>query len=103
MNFYENGINKLKENGVPEEYAKKIMQNVIKDSKENPQSINRIMHDRWNEDITDAPPLILNLVYYGIEPFALEFIKERCPDAFFRPVFDKEHPLRKEFDSRQKV
>jgi len=48
------------------------------------------MKGRWNEDVTGYPAMILNISLVAIRATALDYIKEKMPKAWFRPVFDKE-------------
>lgn len=48
------------------------------------------MKGRWNEDVTGYPAMILNISMLAIRSVALEYIKEKMPKAWFRPVFDDE-------------
>jgi hypothetical protein len=84
------------------EQAKEIMETVVKDSRSNPGSINRCMNDRWYENVDDYLPMILHLLFNGIEPFVLVYIKEKCPEAWFRPIFDRNHPLRIKYEEENK-
>jgi hypothetical protein len=93
MTFYEFGIKELTSRGMFNYQAVKVIKNVM--------SGNDLMQSRWNEDISGYPLLIRNFLWMDIEKEALNFIKISCPEAWFRPVFDKDHPLRKEFEAMQ--
>ncbi len=99
MKVYDYFVNHLEQMGMFKSQATEVMNKVVTESRENVESINREFKDRWGDDSNDYPPICLNLVFMGIEPIALEYIKETCPEAWFRPIFDKEHPLRKEFEA----
>lgn len=101
MNFYEFGVNEMKNRGMFKNQAEEVMQNVISDSESNAESVNREMEGRWGDSIDDYPPMLKVTVFMGIEPFALEYIKKNCPEAWFRPMFDRDHPLRKKFEEQQ--
>lgn len=95
MNFYKFGISELKNRGMFPTQAVAIMQKEVEENKE--------MTERWGEDTSYYPPMMKNILWMGIEQKALEYIKENCPEAWFRPVFDPEHPLRKQFEESQAV
>lgn len=102
MNFYEFGVDELKKRGMFESQANEVMDKAVLESHDNENSVNREMRDRWGDSIDAYPPMMKALVFMGIEPIALEYIKEKCPEAWFRPIFDKDHPLRKEFEEKNK-
>ena len=101
MNFYEFGYEELKKRGMFDEQAHEVMERVVLNSHSNENSVHWDMRDRWSDNINNYPPMLQPIVFMGIEPIALEYIKEKCPNAWFRPMFDKEHPLRKKFEEEQ--
>jgi len=101
MNFYELGIKELTSRGMFDNQAKEVMDRVVEDSK-NKDSANNSMNSRWTDDIDGYPAPMKVVIYMGIEPIALEYIKEKIPEAWFRPMFDKEHPVRKQFEDNKK-
>ncbi len=92
MNFYDFFINQLVQNGMFDNQAKAVVDKVMGN---NPQ-----MEGRWGEKTTEYPQNLTNIIWLSVKHEALEFIKENCPQAWFRPMFDKEHPLRKEFEKQ---
>ena len=92
MNFYDFCIGELVNRGMFENQAKEVMQRVM--TKENDT-----MAGRWQDKVSDYPPALKGVIWMGVEHETLEYIKENCPEAWFRPVFDKDHPMRKEFES----
>ncbi len=48
------------------------------------------MKGRWDEDVTGYPKMILSISLVAIRSVALDYIKEKMPNAWFRPMFDKE-------------
>jgi len=94
MNFYEWGINELQSNGLSSDQAEAIMKSEINE--------NTTMSGRWTDDIVEYPDFMKNILWLSIQRITLEFIKENCPKAWFRPLFDLDHPLRKEFEALQK-
>lgn len=92
MNFYNFFINQLTQRGVFEGQAKLIMDKVIAN---NPH-----MDGRWDELTINYPQQLTNIIWISVEQETLEFIKENCPQAWFRPIFDIDHPLRKEFEKQ---
>ena len=93
MSFYEYITNQLTQRGMFNNQAKEVIENVMKNQPE--------MDGRWEDDINGYPPALRNLIWVTVEHEALNYIKLRCPEAWFRAIFDKEHPLRKEFESNQ--
>lgn len=92
MNFYDFFINELVQRGMFDNQAKSVMDKVMAN---NPH-----MEGRWSEKTTGYPENLTNIIWLSVEQEALEFIKENCPQAWFRPMFDREHPLRKEFEKQ---
>lgn len=92
MNFYDYFIKQLTERGVFKNQAEEIMEKVMTN--------NPMMEGRWSERTSNYPENLTNIIWMGIEDEALKYIKENCPQAWFRPMFDKEHPLRKEFEKQ---
>jgi len=45
------------------------------------------MDGRWNHSFIDYPDLIRTLLWIAVKPIALEYIDEKCPQAWFRPMF----------------
>ena len=91
MTFYKFGTSELQKRGMFNSQAETVMQKVV--------AQNDQMDGRWNEDISEYPPMMKNLIWINIENEALKYIKKHCPEAWFRPVFDNEHPLRKKFEA----
>jgi hypothetical protein len=48
------------------------------------------MKGRWDEDYTGYPAPIFSILLVAIRNIAFEYIKENMPNAWFRPIFDKE-------------
>jgi len=94
MTFYEFGIKRLTEWGMFDNQAKEVMLREME--------TNEPMQGRWMENMESYPDIAKNIIWMGIEYTALEYIKEKCPEAWFRPLFDKNHPLRKEFEALDK-
>lgn len=99
MNIFEFGIEELKKRGLSENDARTVMEMAVKDSYENQHSLNWTIANRWGDDINDYPIIMQLMVFKGLEPIALQFIMKNCPEAWFRPIFDQDHPLRKEFET----
>lgn len=60
-----------------------------------------IRTNRLKKDMQNYPEVTKNIIWMGIELTTLNYIKENCPEAWFRPLFDPDHPLRKELDALQ--
>jgi len=74
----------LSEQGVFDEQIDEIMQRV----KSAPE--NASMAQRWNDLASDYPPTIMSLAWFSTKRHALEYIDEKCPQAWFRPLFVSE-------------
>lgn len=55
---------------------------------ERPEQVS--MRGRWNEDHTGYPASIFSILLVAIRHIAFEYIKRNMPNAWFRPMFDKE-------------
>lgn len=91
MNFKTLCEGYLKSNGLFDSQIADIMGNVILSHPE--------MKNRWLDNVNEYPEQLKTIVLMGVNHETLKYIKERCPDAWFRPIFDKEHSLRKKFES----
>lgn len=78
----------LQARGLFESQAKEIMETVLLDSKTNPQSTNAVISGRWNDAIENYPEEARATISMGIRPFARRYIEEKCPMAWFRPMFE---------------
>jgi len=101
MTFYEFGIKDLVSKGMFDIQATEVMNRVVIDSK-NKDSANNAMNGRWDDKVEDYPPTMSVVLSIAIEPIALEWIKDTLPEAWFRPMFDKDHPVRKQFEENKK-
>ena len=70
-------------NGVFPDMAEKIMAIVKADD------INKAMQGRWNEPPETYPSSVLAILWVSTKHTALEWIIENCPNAWFRPMFEK--------------
>lgn len=46
------------------------------------------MQGRMNDPLRDYPPSLHVIVWMGVKSVALKYIKETCPDAWFRSLFE---------------
>jgi hypothetical protein len=72
----------LTENGMFQDQA----DTVIKRYTETP--IGDSMKGRWDEDSDAYPSQLMPVVIIGLRHEALTFIIEKCPQAWFRPMFE---------------
>lgn len=49
-------------------------------------------NERWEDQEDNYLQILLRLLFQGLFVDALEYIDKNCPEAWFRPVFDPEHP-----------
>ena len=84
MSFYNYYLDELTKRGLFKEQAEQILERCIqkKDS----------MQDRWDEPIDSYPRSVLTTIWLNIKDEALDFIKETCPEAWFRPIFEMDIP-----------
>jgi hypothetical protein len=53
------------------------------------------MKHRWNDKTSDYPEGLLRVTWMLICTVVLEYIDEKCPMAWFRPMFDLKDPIHK--------
>jgi hypothetical protein len=53
------------------------------------------MRSRWNDQTTDYPEGLLRVTWLLICGEVLKYIDEKCPQAWFRPLFDLQDPIHK--------
>lgn len=87
MTFRQKAIELLYSNGMFREDAEKVVQNVIA------HPSNEAMQGRWDDDIAGYPPQMLNVLWFTVKSFAVEWIDENCPQAWFRPLFAGEEAI----------
>jgi len=46
------------------------------------------MQGRWDEDYTSYPKPVFSILLVAVKSVALEYIEEKMPNAWFRPMFD---------------
>lgn len=71
----------LQENGMMPMQADEVMQSFMHDQRDSG------MRGRWYDDPTGYPPVLYNLQWGLVCTYALKYIDEQCPKAWFRPVF----------------
>lgn len=82
--FKQKIIQDLTDSGFFPEQASEVFDRLV----EHPAQI--YMQGRWNDDYTSYPPMMLNILAVAVDSIALDYIKEKMPNAWFRPMFDKE-------------
>lgn len=45
------------------------------------------MDNRWNDKIDDYPPMAMTTLKISLNRVALEYIEDKCPEAWFKPLF----------------
>ena len=48
---------------------------------------NEAMEDRWNDDVEGYPSQLRAVLALSLNWWALQYIDETCPQAWFRPMF----------------
>lgn len=46
------------------------------------------MYGRWNDETDGYPPMMIPIVGVTVQLAALDWIKDHCPKAFYRPMFE---------------
>lgn len=90
MNFYDFFTKQLTSLGMFPNQAKDVMTITMERHSE--------MKGRWDEDITSYPQQLQNIIWLSIEDIALEYIEKNVPEAWFKPIFDRNSPIRKQFE-----
>lgn len=81
MSFYAHFMKELTVKGMFDDQAKAVMDRVIK--------VNKSMEGRWDNDISSYPRSVLVVISLSVSDEAVKYIKEECPEAWFRPMFEK--------------
>lgn len=77
---------KLQSMGMFENQAKGVMDSVV-------STQGSVMIGRWSDDVNDYPPVMTNILWLEVEVAALDYIDTNCPQAWFRPMFDRADPI----------
>jgi len=80
--FKEAVIEELTSSGFFPDQAQEVFERLVA----NPAQAS--MQGRWNDDYTGYPKSIYAIVLLAVKGIALEYIKEKMPKAWFRPMFD---------------
>jgi hypothetical protein len=81
MNFLEKIEFELQQNGMPETMAKAVLE-AYKAGEAKTH-----LATRWHEDVSNYPELLWNLVWVCVKNYALKYIDDHAPKAWFRIVF----------------
>jgi hypothetical protein len=52
--------------------------------------VTKSMEGRWGDEVSGYPDSVYAILWVSAKREALEYIKENCPQAWFRPMFDDE-------------
>jgi hypothetical protein len=85
MTFYEFFEDKLYNCGMFKDQCKEVLKLAMEDN-----VLNDTMDNRWNDKISDYPEFLLAIIWLSIKDAALKYIEENCPEAWFKPIFQKE-------------
>jgi len=94
MTFKQYFEKELESQGMFPQQAKDVMVSVI----ENDDTMN----ERWFEDVKGYPEALGNILRITVHQEATKYLIIHCPEAWNRPIFDVNHPLRKEFEAMNK-
>ena len=54
---------------------------------------NESMSGRWADDVGEYPAVMQRMVLLTINRYALRWIEQNCPDAWFKAMFDPADPI----------
>ncbi len=72
---------RLEQNGMFESQAKAVIQLMLEDE------VSSIMGQRWTENPDHYPPSLVDMLWVSCSRYALRYIDQHCPQAWFRPCF----------------
>ena len=87
---------KLEQNGMFESQAQAVIDLMLEGEKDSP------MNNRWNESPDGYPGMLFNIIWETCRTYALKYIDEKCPLAWFRPCF-LPHDQQQEFLKQNNV
>ncbi|MGD1524021.1 hypothetical protein [Vibrio owensii] len=87
-------IHNLVQNGMFEEQANKVMENVESHSEDlkGTWALDS-MHDNWNKDAFGYPHMILQLAWRHVQRMAVKWTEDNAPEAWFLPVLKEKSPV----------
>lgn len=80
----------LEQNGMFESQSQDVIDLMLEGEKDSP------MNSRWNKNPEDYPSSIRNIIWETCKHYALVYIDEKHPKAWFRPCF-LPHDQQREF------
>lgn len=81
MTFKETAIQSMFERGMFREDAEQAFEILKADP------ANKAMTTRWNEDVSNYPAVLVNILSLSLNRAALAWIDANCPQAWYRPLF----------------
>lgn len=81
MSFKQWILNQLTDRGMFDDQAATVFEAFKNDNQ------NEAMLLRWNDLVDDYPVSMRAVLLLGIKTFALKWIDENCPQAWFRSMF----------------
>lgn len=84
MTFEQKLKEMLVSRGMLEQQAEEVIQIVKR------KEYNKPMEDRWQDDISGYPTLLVNLMWITTKAAALDYIEEFLPQVWFKPLSMKE-------------
>jgi hypothetical protein len=83
LRFNEHMLQMLKSRGMSESEAAKVMETVMAD----PEFMFGEIKGRWHDHFEDYPPAIDNMIWSNVRVYALKWLEENAPEAWFKPMF----------------
>lgn len=83
MTFEEKAIDMMFKRGMSKVQAHEILKMVKEDS------VNDPMKGRWHDNMEGYPDEFSFILWYTVKEHALEYIDEKIPQAWFRPMFEE--------------
>ncbi len=84
MTIRETLKKRLCDNGLSDQQAQEVMDREIEEDAEG----QKLMAHRWNDRMEDYPAAMLNVLWFSVRRRTLQYIDEKCPKAWFRPMFE---------------
>lgn len=81
MKIREKAVEALVQNGMFEDQAAEIIEMYLK------SSLGKMVRERFDDEESDYPPELFVAVWFGIKKIALQWIDEKKPKHWARPIF----------------
>lgn len=75
----------LVEHGLFRNQARAIIDMVARD-----KHVRKEMAERWNDSVSDYPPMFINVLWLHVRNHTLAWIDQNCPNAWYRSLFEND-------------